>query len=92
MSTTTMPPVPAADAIERWLIARIAAATGCEAAAIEPDRVMEAYGLTSVMAVGLSAELEDWLGIDVDATIVWDYPTIAGLAAHLADGVRGRAR
>ncbi len=51
---------------------------------------MEAYGLTSVIAVGLSAELEDWLGIDVDATIVWDYPTVAGLAAHLADALRAR--
>ncbi|ABC34369.1 acyl carrier protein [Burkholderia thailandensis] len=88
MTSTALPPT--ADAIERWLIGRIAAATGCAAAAIDPDKAMEAYGLTSVIAVGLSAELEDWLGIDVDATIVWDYPTVAGLAAHLADALRAR--
>lgn len=88
MNTTNTACAPTAEAIERWLIGRIAAATGGEAAAIDPDKVMEAYGLTSVIAVGLSAELEDWLGIDVDATIVWEYPTIAGLAAHLADAVR----
>jgi len=71
-------------AIERWLIDKIATLTGQPASSIDPDRPVEIYGLTSVMAVGMSADLEDWLGIEVEATIVWDYPTLAGMAAHLA--------
>jgi acyl carrier protein len=71
-------------ALEGWLVTRIAALTGQPPDDIDPDRPMEAYGLTSVMAVGLSAELEDMLGIPVDATIAWDHPTIEGLATHLA--------
>ncbi|WP_029013111.1 acyl carrier protein [Niveispirillum irakense] len=75
---------PDALVIEQRLIDRIAALTGCPAYMIDPDQPMDGYGLTSVMAVGLSAELEDWLHIPVEATIVWDHPTIAGLAAYLA--------
>jgi acyl carrier protein len=44
------------------------------------------------MAVGLSGELEDLLGISVDATVAWDYPTVAGLAAHLASGAASMQR
>ena len=75
---------PTESVIEQWLIQRIALLTDHPSAGIDPDQPMEAYGLTSVMAVGMSADLEDWLGITVEATIVWDYPTVAGLAAYLA--------
>jgi len=76
---------PSVNEIEHWLIARIAEVTATPPAAIDPDRPMEAYGLTSVMAVGMSADLEDWLGIVVEATIVWDHPTVAALAQYLAE-------
>lgn len=81
-----------ARALEDWLIARIAVLTGTEAALIDPGQAVESYGLTSVMAVGLSGELEDLLGISVDATVAWDYPTVAGLAAHLASGAASMQR
>jgi acyl carrier protein len=76
---------PSVGEIERWLIERIATLTASPLDSIDPDRPMEGYGLTSVMAVGMSADLEDWLEIAVEATIVWDYPTVATLAQHLAD-------
>jgi len=40
--------------------------------------------LDSVAAVGLAGELEDWLDVELPATILWDYPTIAALAEYLA--------
>jgi len=76
---------PTAREIETWLIARIGELTANPADSIDPDRPMEAYGLTSVMAVGMSADLEDWLGISVEATIVWDRPTVSALADYLAE-------
>jgi acyl carrier protein len=75
---------PTESVIEQWLIQQIAFLTDHPADGIDPDQPMEAYGLTSLMAVGMSAGLEDWLGITVEATIVWDYPTVAGLAEYLA--------
>jgi acyl carrier protein len=75
--------------IEDWLIERIAALVGEPADVIDTDRPMQAYGLTSVMAVTIAADLEDLLGIAVDATVTWDYPTIGELAAHLSKAVPG---
>jgi natural product biosynthesis luciferase-like monooxygenase protein len=42
------------------------------------------YGLKSVEAVELAIELERWLGCSLDATLVWNFPTIESLAGHLA--------
>jgi acyl carrier protein len=76
--------------LEDWLITRVAELAGEPADAIDPDRPMQAYGLTSIMAVTIAADLEDLLGIAVDATVTWDYPTIGELAAHLCNAVPGR--
>lgn len=41
------------------------------------------YGLDSVTAVGLAGELEEWLGRQITPTLIYDYPTIAGLIQYL---------
>ena len=43
------------------------------------------YGLDSVKAVNLAAAIEDWLGIQLSATIAYDYPSIEALTGYLAD-------
>jgi acyl carrier protein len=43
-----------------------------------------AYGIASVEAVHLVGKLEDWLGLTLDPTLLWDHPTIDALAKHLA--------
>ena len=70
--------------IEDWLVERVAGLVGLPAAEIDPDSPLQSFGVTSLMAVELAADLEDLLGITVDATIAWEYPTIAKLSASLA--------
>src|SRR5205807_2381692 len=41
--------------------------------------------MDSVQAVSMAADLEDWLGRELPATLVYDYPTIEGLARHLSE-------
>jgi acyl carrier protein len=36
------------------------------------------------VAIGLTGDLEDWLGTRLDPTLLYDYPTVAALAKHLA--------
>ena len=70
--------------IEQWLVRAIARSLQLEPSAIDRDRRLEEFGMDSVAAVELSGDLETWLGKPVAPTIVWDYPTIAQLAAALA--------
>lgn len=51
---------------------------------LDDDRDFDAYGLPSLEAVELAAELEDFLGREIDAEAIFEHPTIARLAQHLA--------
>lgn len=59
---------------------------------IHPDLVditlpFDRYGLDSSAAVGMTGDLEDWIGIELDPTLLYDYPTISALAQHLIEEV-----
>lgn len=71
--------------IEAWLVRAIAKSLHIDPQQISVTRPFAELGVDSVAAVELSGDLEDWLGKKVAPTIVWDYPTIALLAAHLAE-------
>lgn len=75
-------------AIERWLVARLAALQGRPVDEIDVAAPFSHYSLDSVDAIGLSGDLEDWLGVELPATLIWDYPSIELLSRHLA----GRSR
>ncbi|MBA3470568.1 MAG: KR domain-containing protein, partial [Herpetosiphonaceae bacterium] len=49
------------------------------------DQPLGSLGLDSIMGVELRNRLEGGLGLTLSATLVWNYPTIAELSAHLAD-------
>ena len=70
--------------IEAWLVRALAKSLRVDEKSIDPARPFAELGIDSVAAVELSGDLEDWLGKKVAPTVVWDYPTIALLAAHLA--------
>ena len=69
-----------------WLRDWVAQATGLEAEDITDTKPLENFGLSSRDAVILSGELENLLGVRLDATIAYEYPTIALLADRLLSG------
>ena len=71
-------------AIAGWLAAKVGGLLGVPAAEVDHRQPLAAYGLGSVQAVGLAGDLETWLGRPLAATLVYEYPTIAELARHLA--------
>lgn len=73
-----------AAAIEQWLIAHIASLAKQDTDEIDVNQPFSHYALDSVATVGLTADLEDLLDIPLQPTLLWDYPTIASLARHLA--------
>ena len=48
------------------------------------DTPLAELGLDSVYALTLCGDIEDEYGLDVDPTIVWDYPTIRELAEGIS--------
>jgi acyl transferase domain-containing protein/pimeloyl-ACP methyl ester carboxylesterase/acyl carrier protein len=70
--------------IQNWLVSQLAERLGIPAQEIDIREPLANYGLDSVQAVRLSAELEDWLGVKLSPTLVYDYPDIFSLAEYLA--------
>ncbi len=50
---------------------------------IDETKPLTDYGLDSVYALTLAGDLEDFLGITVDPSIVWDNPSISELSVAL---------
>ncbi|TLF81148.1 acyl carrier protein [Nocardia cyriacigeorgica] len=79
-ATAPTPPT----SITGWLAERVADYTGRAAHQVDPDVPLAELGLDSVSAVTLCGEIEDRWALEVDPTLVFDYPTIADIAAFLA--------
>ncbi len=72
-----------AAAIEAWLCERIARQLEADAARIDVDAAFESFGLSSADAIALSGELESLLGRELDATLLYEHPTIRRVARAL---------
>ncbi len=73
-----------AEAIQSWLVTRIASMQELDPASIDPRQPFTYYGLGSVQAVSLTGDLEVFLSRTLSPTLAWDYPTIELLANYLA--------
>jgi acyl carrier protein len=72
------------DEICAWIVAYVTELLEVEPDAIDPTVPFESYGLDSSAVVGMTGELEDWLGQELDPTLIYDYPTINALSKYLA--------
>ncbi|HEV7509231.1 MAG TPA: SDR family NAD(P)-dependent oxidoreductase [Thermoanaerobaculia bacterium] len=75
---------PDAIRIQEWLVARLAEELELSPAEIEVSEPYSSYGLSSREAVGISGDLEEWLGTRLSPTLLYDYPSIEALSRHLA--------
>lgn len=72
--------------MREWLRTWVANTTGLDATEISDERSMQDFGLSSRDVVILSGDLERLLGTTLDATIAYEFNTIAALAEHLMQG------
>lgn len=73
-----------AKSIEAWLAKWVGDELKIAVDAIDTRKSFVFYGLDSVTAIGLLADLEVWLGRQLSPSLAWDYPSIKALAEHLA--------
>ena len=71
--------------ITEWLVEWIARELGLPPAEIETDKSLLNYSLSSVTAMMLVGDLEEWLGLTLPPTLVWDYPSIDAIADYLIE-------
>ena len=72
------------DTIQSWLTTRLAQQLGLSSADIDVCKPFTEYGLDSIVGVFLAGDLEEWLGVQLSPTVLWDYPTAEALAQYLA--------
>ncbi|MET9489269.1 polyketide synthase Pks13 [Nocardia sp. NPDC006630] len=72
--------------LREWLRRWVSDATGQALEQITVDRPMEEFGLASRDALALGGDIEDLTGIVLNATIVYQHPTIASLAERIING------
>jgi acyl carrier protein len=73
------------ESIEGWLVDWIARELGMPAADLETSKSLLDYSLSSVTAMMLVGDLEEWLGLTLPPTLVWDYPSIVAIAEFLVE-------
>jgi len=70
--------------IEEWLVERVMEVTHKELDDIDVSVQLINYGVNSIDAAILSGDLEEWLGRELPASIIYQFPTIEALSAHLS--------
>jgi NAD(P)-dependent dehydrogenase (short-subunit alcohol dehydrogenase family)/acyl carrier protein len=70
--------------LEAHLQQQLAAVLKLRPERIERLRPVRAFGLDSLMALELRKRLETSLALPLSATLVWNHPTVAAMATHLA--------
>ncbi|MGB3201841.1 MAG: acyl carrier protein [Nodosilinea sp.] len=71
------------DEIQEWIITYLEKLLDIDPEDLDTTIPFDRYGLDSLAAVGMTGELEDWLGQQVDPTLLYDYPTVEALAEYL---------
>jgi acyl carrier protein len=70
--------------ISEWMIEYMADLLEIDPDEVDVETPFARYGLDSSAAVILTGDLQDWLGKEIEPTIMYDYPTIVDLANFLA--------
>jgi len=71
--------------IQEWLVNHMADALSVSPDSIDVTALWDDFGLDSPTAIGMTGELEDWLGRRVDPTLIFDYPTIEQFSQRVAE-------
>lgn len=73
--------------ILRWLTTQLASYLEVPAASISPMVPLAEMGVDSVHAVSLVGDVEAHFDIDVEPTLIFDYPTLARIAEFISTAV-----
>ncbi len=73
------------DILSDWLIKRVSYYLNKDISEIATNQALAEYGLDSVYAISLCGDLEEFIGIPVEPTLAWDYPSIDEIVEFLLE-------
>ena len=76
-----------AEEIQAWIVDYLARVLEKPVDEIDVTVPFDDFALDSATAIGMTGDLEEWLGKSVDPTLVFDYPTIEKFSDCLANEV-----
>lgn len=82
-------PVRDEEAITQWLQGYISDVLAIPVEKINVDASFQQIGLDSSAAVGMTGDLSEWLGCDIDAAAAYDHPNVRALAKAVAASAQG---
>jgi len=71
--------------ISEWLVARIAHYAETAPENVDVDSDIATFRLDSLIMVNITAELEEWLEMEVNPTLLWEMRTIAASAEWIVE-------
>ncbi len=74
-----------AEEINNWLVGYLSRLLSIDMDEIDTSIAFERYGLDSTAAAGMSGDLGDWLGCQLESNLVYNYPTIDAVTDHLVE-------
>jgi acyl carrier protein len=72
-----------AERIELWCVDYIARTLNIPASEVDPTAEFYRFGLDSALATAMILDLEEWLGIDIPPSVVFEQVNIRNLAVDL---------
>lgn len=73
-------------AVETWLTRYVARLAHLDMKRIDIREPLANYGLGSLEAVRLAGDLEEHFHVQLEPTLLYDYPSIASIAAYVSGG------
>jgi oxalate---CoA ligase len=71
------------DEILAWIVVELARELRVDADSLDTAAPLFSLGASSLIAISITGALSEWLGRDLDATLMWDHPTIDAIADAL---------
>ena len=79
------PATPTEAEIRDWCLAYVQRIVDDPGIAVGTDIGFAEMGLDSATSAYFIVELEEWVGVELEPELVFDYPTIADLARHIVE-------
>jgi acyl carrier protein len=81
-----------AESVERWCVDYIGRTLNMPPDEIDPNGEFDSLGLDSAIVTAMILDLEEWLGIEIPPSVIFEQTTIGNMAVSLAQRLATSAR